>query len=86
MADMTENLVDEERSNLFALESTSWGSWPGRMRPSASTGALAGACFFLFFLDLLLPRERKRLRKPIVAGQNDWWTRGYRSGLLKGRS
>ncbi len=68
---MTANLVDEERNRRFTLVSGSCVPLSANIRPSASTRALA-FCFFLFFLDLLLPRERNRLRKPILA----WAGRG----------
>lgn len=65
---MTENLVDEERRSLFALVSASGraSSCCRRIRPSASTSFPWEAfCFFLFLLDLELPSDRNRLRKPM---------------------
>ena len=61
------------------------GSCPlSTIRPSASTRALAAFCFFLLFLCLLLPRERKRLKNPIVVvGRLVVVLRG---GLVKGGS
>ena len=67
---MTENLVDEDRKRRVMLVSGSCGTGGllGSMRPSASTSlfACATCCFFLFFFDLVLPRERNRLRKPML--------------------
>ena len=71
---MTENLVDVERRRRVALVSGSCCAGRAEtdwtMRPSASTAreppAAWAFCFFLFLRDLLLPRERKRLRKPMI--------------------
>ena len=75
---MTENLVDEDRKRRVMLVSGSCGTGGllGSMRPSASTSlfACAACCFFLFFFDFVLPRDRNRLRKPILedGGLGSW--------------